>query len=293
MTAVERIHISARGLSFPALCAGDGPLVLLLHGFPDCAGTFTHQLTALAQQGYRAVAPTLRGYDPSCQAADGDYHPLRAAEDALAIVTALGERRAHLVGHDWGAVATYLAAQLSSETWRSITTLAMAHPLGIARSLHRVPHQLKLSWYVLFFQLPGMAEQRLRANDFELIERLWADWSPHYVAPLAIMEGVKATFRKPGVVECALAYYRALFRLRTPAGRQARDLLSRPIAQPLLAIGGRSDGCMSPDLYDFAMTPRFVRSATIERVPSAGHFVHLEAHSDVNDLLLAWLEQHP
>src|SRR5262245_60650250 len=132
---VEEITIQVRGLSFPALscapavpragAAGEGPLVLCLHGVPDCLRTWRLHLPALAAAGYRVVAPALRGYAPGCVSDDATCNALEAARDAVAMVSALGETRAHLVGHDWGALVAYLAGALSAESWRSITTMAV------------------------------------------------------------------------------------------------------------------------------------------------------------------------
>ena len=121
MSEFEALRLHAGPLTFSSLAAGVGPPVLLVHGFPDHARSWRLQLPALAEAGYRAVAPTLRGYEPSSQPADGDYHIVRMAED-------LGGEPVHLVGHDWGAVIAYVAAALAPDRLRSLTTLAIPHP---------------------------------------------------------------------------------------------------------------------------------------------------------------------
>ncbi len=289
LPVIETIEVEARGLTFPALACGDGPLVLCLHGFPDCLRSYRYQLPALAAAGFRAVAPALRGYAPSCQAELRDTHALAAADDVLAMLDALGADRAHLIGHDWGAVAAYLAAARAPERFKSVTTMAVPHPLGLAASLPRVPSQLRYSWYMFFFQLRGVAERVLRARDFALIERLWRDWSPDFDLDERELAAIKNTFAAPGVVEAALAYYRALFQLTSQTSRETRALLSRPITTPMLALTGADDGCMRTELYDYAMGPRWLTNATVERFQGVGHFLHQEDPARVNASILAFL----
>ncbi len=292
MPVMETISVRARGLTFPALACGNGPLVLCLHGFPDCLRSYRFQLPALAEAGFRAVAPALRGYAPSCQAELRDTHVLAAADDALAMLDALGAERAHLIGHDWGAVAAYLAAARAPERFKSVTTMAVPHPLGIATSLHHVPSQLRYSWYMFFFQLRSVPERALRARDFALIEKLWRDWSPGFTPAHAELAAIKSTFAAPGVMESALAYYRALFQLTGDSGRETRALLSRPITTPLLALTGADDGCMRTELYDYAMGSRWFADATVERMQGVGHFLHQEEPARVNARILAFLRAH-
>jgi pimeloyl-ACP methyl ester carboxylesterase len=282
------LTIEARGLSFPALSCGSGELVLCLHGFPDGPRSFRHQLPALAARGYRAVSVTLRGYASGCLPALEHCHALEVARDALAIVQALGATRAHLLGHDWGAVAAYLASALSPSTWASLTTLAVPHPLALVHAIPRVPRQLRLSWYVLFFQLPW-AERAVRARDFALLVKLWRDWSPDHQAPGDELEAMKDVFRAPGVTEAALAYYRNMLGPRSHSARASRKLLQGArLEPPTLAITGARDGCIDTRTYD-AMDARTFRQLRVERVPGAGHFVHQESPELVNALLLAWL----
>jgi len=291
--AIEKLTLKARGVVFPALTCGDGPVVLCLHGFPDCLRSFRFQLPALAAAGYRAVAPALRGYAPSCQSALSDTHVLAAADDALSLLDALGVREAHLVGHDWGAVAAYLAAARAPMRMRSVTTMAVPHPLGMAASLKQVPSQIRHSWYMFFFQLGGVAERALKARDFALIDKLWRDWSPGFVLPSEEMAAIKETFAAPGVVEAALAYYRSLFRVRSETSRETRALLARPISPPLLALTGADDGCIRTELYDYAMGPEWIANGEVERLDGVGHFLHQEDPGRVNARLIAFLREHP
>ena len=173
--------ITANGLEFGFLTVGSGPLALLLHGFPDSAWTWRHLMVDLAEAGYRAVAPFLRGYSPTAVPADGHYQPGAVAADANALHDALGGGDdAVLVGHDWGALASYSAAAHQPERWSRVVTAAVPPPATVAASFLTYD-QLHRSWYMFFFQSP-FADMVVPMDDMAFIDRLWADWSPGYDA---------------------------------------------------------------------------------------------------------------
>jgi pimeloyl-ACP methyl ester carboxylesterase len=139
---MERMTLRHGDLTFSALAVGDGPLVLLLHGFPDHARTFRFQLAALADAGFRAVAPMLRGYEPSSQPADRNYTTTALTSAVVAWLDQLaGAERAHLVGHDWGAAVAYSVASVTPQRLRSLTTIATPPPARLRQGLIRVPRQ--------------------------------------------------------------------------------------------------------------------------------------------------------
>ena len=289
--ASETLTLEASGLRFSALAQGEGPVVLCLHGFPDNLRSFRFQLPALAAAGFRGVAPTLRGYEPSAQPADGDYHIVRMAEDVVGWIDALGQERVHLVGHDWGAVIGYAAAALAPERLITLTTLAIPHP-GRLRSdgIRKLPSQIRTSWYMLFFQLRGIADRAVEARDWALIEKLWRDWSPGWALPADELAAVKRTLAQPGVKRAALAYYRAMFDLRSPAAKQTAQLFDAKIQVPTLALTGALDGCMDTRLHDLALDASdFPAGLQMTRLEDAGHFLHQEKPDEVNRLLLDWL----
>ncbi len=255
MTAsFKQLTLRANGLTFSALEQGSGPVVLCLHGFPDHARSFRFQLPALAGGGFRAIAPTLRGYEPSSQPPDGDYHIVRMAEDVVGWLDDLGEKRVHLVGHDWGAVIAYAVCALAPARFRSLTTLAIPHPGRLfSEGIRRHPGQLRNSWYMFFFQLRGLADFAVEARDWALIEKLWRDWSPGWELPADEMAAVKRTLAQPGVKRAALGYYRASFGLPSPAARETRKLAESKIPLPTLALTGARDGCMDTRLHDVLM----------------------------------------
>lgn len=288
---MERITLRWDGLESTAYAAGSGPVVLCLHGFPDHAGSFRHQLPALAAAGYRAVAPTMRGYEPSSQpdASASSYHPLRLAHDVVAWSRQLSEEPVRVVGHDWGAVATYLALALAPERFARAATIAAAPVDVVQRAPLRLPSQLRLSWYMFFFQLRGIADRAVARNDFAFLERLWRDWSPGWRFDPAELEAVKATFRQPGVLRSALGYYRALFNPFLADSLALSRLARKPCTVPLLAITGASDGCMDTRLHDMLDRSLFPAGLRVERVAGAGHFAHQERPDEVNRLLIDWL----
>src|SRR5512140_3768095 len=194
--------VTANGVRFATLEAGDGPLVLCLHGFPDHARSFRHQLPALAAAGFRAVAPFMRGYAPTESPADGVYQSAVLAQDAVALIGALGYESATIFGHDWGAVAAYGAAILAPEKIAKLVTAAVPHGPSVLNAFLSDYDQQRRSWYMFFFQHP-FADAAVAHDDFRFIERLWQDWSPGWTHPAEEMEALKATFRSPGVAQAA------------------------------------------------------------------------------------------
>jgi pimeloyl-ACP methyl ester carboxylesterase len=284
--------LRAGGLEFSALCQGreDGDVVLCLHGFPDNQRSFRFQLPALAEAGFRAVAPTLRGYEPSSQPSDGDYHMVRMAEDVVGWIDDLGAERVHLVGHDWGAVIGYAAASLAPDRLHSLTTLAIPHPGRLQEGIRQLPSQIRNSWYMIFFQLRGLADWALETRDWALVEKLWRDWSPGWTLPADELAEVKRTLAQTGVKKAALGYYRATFGSRSPAARETAELLAGRIEVPTLALTGALDGCMDTRLHDLVMKDEdFPVGLEVRRFDDAGHFLHQEKPDDVNAVLIPWL----
>jgi pimeloyl-ACP methyl ester carboxylesterase len=286
-------RVRANGLTFATLEAGDGPLVLCLHGFPDHARSFRHQLPALAAAGFRAVAPIMRGYAPTDVPADGPYQSAALAQDTVALIEALGHDRAVLFGHDWGALAAYGAAVLAPERVTRLVTAAVPHGAAFATAFLSNYAQLRRSWYMFFFQTP-FADGAVPFDDFRFLEHLWRDWSPGWEYPPEEMMALKETFRRPGVLPAALGYYRATLnpahQVPELAEVQLRIAMS-PISVRTLYFHGARDGCVGVELLE-GMEQLFPQGLEAVIVPDAGHFVHQEQPEVVNRKLLEFLAGH-
>ncbi|MDQ3337891.1 MAG: alpha/beta hydrolase [Myxococcota bacterium] len=256
--------VEANGLRFGYLEAGKGPLVLLLHGFPDTAYTWDRALPALADAGFRAVAPFMRGYHPTAIPADGRYDTDTLAADAVALIEALGEEHAIVIGHDWGAGAAYGAAAIAPERVKQLVVLAIPHP----RAVTPTP---ALAWKVRhFLTLRGKgAAAKCARDDFALIDELVRRWSRGWQVPPEETARVKAAFREPGCLEAACAYYGTIG-LRLPKSHRL------PITVPTVAFAGETD-MIAPRAYEKARH-MFKGSYEVVQVPG-GHFMHRE-HPD-------------
>lgn len=277
-TMLDERTFTTRTGTFHALFAGpeEAPLALCLHGFPDTARTFERLLVSLAQGGFRAVAPWLRGYAPSTL--EGPFGIDALGHDAVAIADALSPGRpVAIVGHDWGAVAAYRASMLAPARFSAAVASAVPHPLALASNLLAMPRQLRRSWYMAFFQLPR-AELLVARHDFALIDRLWRDWSPGFTPSAEHMADVKRCLAAS--MPAPLAHYRAL---RTELFRRDRAR----IRVPTLHLHGANDGCIGASLGR-GQARWFDGPFESELLEGAGHFSHLEQPDLVERLVLGW-----
>jgi pimeloyl-ACP methyl ester carboxylesterase len=282
--------VRANGVRFATLEAGDGPLVLCLHGFPDTAASFQRQLPALAAAGFRAVAPFMRGYAPTEIPADGRYQSAVLALDAVELISALGYSSACVFGHDWGAIAGYGAAIAAPEKIAKLVTAAVPHGPSVLNAFMTNYEQQRRSWYMFFFQHP-LADAAVAHDDFRFLERLWQDWSPAWRYSAEDLETLKATFRAPGVLQAALGYYRQTLNpaLQDPALAEAQAQIGvAPVPVPSLVFHGARDGCIGSELLE-GMEVLFPRGLRKVVVSDAGHFVHLERPEEVNRILIEFL----
>ncbi len=272
----------------------EGDVVVFLHGFPDDRSTFRHQLHALAEAGHRAIAVSLRGYEPSSIPADGDVSLVRLADDVIAWADDLGVDRVHVVGHDWGAAIGGVTAARHPDRLRSLTMIAVPHVARIPIGVRRVPVQLVKSWYMTFFQLRGVAEWAVSARDWWLVRRLWRRWSPGYDLADVDWLRLRERFELPGVKSSMLAYYRQNATPPVLLGlRRTEAMKLTTIDVATLAITGADDGCIDTRMFDHTMSADdFSSGVRVERIADAGHFVHLERPDVVNTLLLDWIADH-
>jgi pimeloyl-ACP methyl ester carboxylesterase len=280
---VRHRFVEANGVRFHVVEAGDdggrGPLVLLLHGFPEFWYGWRAQLPALARH-FRVAATDLRGYNLSAKPGSGyDYRTL--ASDVPALIRALGAERAHLVGHDWGGVLAWGAASFYPEVVERLAIVNAPHPAAYRRELDRSSIQRLRSWYIALFQVPRLAEWLLTAGAArgvaELLRRSTVDADTFTAADLA---AYRRAILRPGAARATLAYYRAL---RSTSPRRLLDRM-RGVNAATLLIWGVRDVALVPELTEDL--EGWVPDLRVERIAAAGHWVQHEHPETVNRLLL-------
>jgi pimeloyl-ACP methyl ester carboxylesterase len=263
--------------------AGDGPLVVLLHGFPEFWFGWRLQIAPLAAAGFRVVAPDMRGYNLSSRPPGvAPYAADRLAADVRGLVRERGAESALLVGHDWGGTAAWTTAMNHPEVVDRLVILSASHPRSVLKGL-RNPRQLLRLWHFFYFALPGLPELQARAGGWRLFRRFLRDARPPFT-PEEIDRYIEA-WSQPGAATAMINYYRAGTR-QSP--RQAAAAI-RPISAPTLLIWGERDrflgpGVREPDRNDVPGLDR------VEQLPGASHWVHHDEPERVTQLLVDFFD---
>src|SRR5215469_13927712 len=256
--------------------AGDGPLVILLHGFPEFWYGWRQQIKPLAAAGFRVVAPDMRGYNLSSRPADvAAYDTDQLTADIRGLIHERGAESALLVGHDWGGSVAWATAMSHPEVVDRLAILNAAHPRKLSQGLHH-PGQLRKSWYFFFFDLPELPEGVVRSDHWRFFRHFLRDAHPAYTAE-DIDHYVEA-WSQPGAATGMINYYRSS--VRTPPKRA--EAVLRPIDAPTLVIWGQQDRYLGEELAepDRDDVPNLDR---VERLPGASHWVHHDEHERVTD----------
>lgn len=296
MANQETLDVALPRLRMHALAWGppDGRLMLCLHGFPDSAHSWRRVAPLLAKAGCRVVAPFMRGYAPSGVPADGNYHVGALVSDVLDLYDAVsGGPDAVLVGHDWGAFAANAVAAYPNSPFESVVSMSVP-PLaamsqarfGVARTARMGLIQLRMSWYIMYFQLPGLPERTLH----RVIPRLWRDWSP---AGTDVAEDVAMTLAALSTPErraAAVGYYRALVRpgdINGPYAEFERYLRELPCA-PILYLHGSDDGAMQVG-YTEQLSRALPAGSVVQTIDGAGHFLQVDRPAEVAAAILDYV----
>ncbi|HTV25612.1 MAG TPA: alpha/beta hydrolase [Polyangiaceae bacterium] len=275
------VHVN--GVRLHYVHAGTGPLVVLLHGFPEFWYAWRRQIRRLAAAGYCVIAPDLRGYNLSTKpTAVGAYRLRVVADDIRDLIASTGAKHASIVGHDWGAAVAWATAMRHPECVERLAILNGPHPVRMLLGLSN-PEQLRRSAYILFFQLPWLPEYMTRRHGWKALLSVFersgalARWAPSEVA------AYRQAYQKEGAITAMINYYRALLRPTLASW-------PRRVDAPVLVLWGQRDPYLASWL---ARPPRaWAPRARVEFLPEQGHFIQHEAPGWVAERLIAFLQDN-
>ncbi|MFI9008930.1 alpha/beta fold hydrolase [Actinosynnema sp. NPDC053489] len=285
--------VSANGIRLHVAELGEGPLVLLLHGFPEFWWTWRHQLVSIAEAGYRAAAVDLRGYGDSDKPPRG-YDGFTLAGDVAGLVKALGAPRAHLVGHSWGGMLAWTVAATHSRLVHSVTAVAAPHPLALRRAIRRHPRrQGRASAHLFRSQLPLYPERWLTRDRGAAVAGMLTAWGgPKWrVSPEfdEVVRRNREAFLVPGVAHSSLEYHRWAVRSQLRGdGRRFAEAVDRRLDVPVLQLHGALDPVVLESTAAGSTTWAGARS-TYRVLPEVGHFPHQEAPNTTSRVITDFL----
>jgi pimeloyl-ACP methyl ester carboxylesterase len=273
--------IMTNGIRMHYVTQGNGPLIVLLHGFPEFWYSWRYQLPFLAERGYTVVAPDLRGYNDTDKPRTG-YDVPTLLRDIAGLIKGLGQEKAVIVGHDWGGVLAWAFAMSYPQMTERLIVMNAPHPQAMQRAF-RTLKQLRKSWYIFAFQLPWLPENALlRNNAYEIGRMLKGAAVQKSAFPNEVLATYQEAMSKPGAMTAALNYYRQL--IRHPL-RSAKNYAS--IGVPTLLIWGEQDIALGIELtYGLE---QWVPNIQIKRIPDSGHWVQQEKPELVNTLMAEFL----
>lgn len=274
---VKTMEVGGVEIAYIDYGPSDGTAVLLIHGFPDSARLWRHQIPVLAEAGYQVIAPDLRGFGRSGRPLQvEEYIMPRILNDLTTLLDTVGAEKAHVVGHDWGAAIAWALALRRPERLRTLTALSVGHPSAFAMAGLA---QRQKSWYILLFQFEGVAEEWLSQNDWFWLRR-WSDSDEveYWIEDLG----------RPGALTAGLNFYRANM---PPESLLKPPPPYPPLEMPVMGVWSSED----PALTEIQMTASgefVVGEWSYQRIEGVGHWVPFEAPDQLNALLLDWFATH-
>ena len=276
-------YIDVNGIRLHYVTQGKGPLIVLMHGFPEFWYSWRYQIPFLADHGYSVVAPDLRGYNETDKPRKG-YDIPTLLRDIEELVKGLGHQKATIVGHDWGGMLAWAFAMDYPAMTESLIVMNAPHPAAMMREM-RTLKQLRKSWYVFAFQIPWLPEYMLGRNNANEIGRVLRGAALQKSAfPSEVTARYQEAMSKPGAIKAALSYYRQLF-WRLPFSFRSYDA---QISAPTLLIWGEQDIALGIELT--TGLELCVSNIQIKRIPDSGHWVQQEQPEKVNQYMLDFLQ---
>ncbi len=279
--------IITNGIRMHYVTQGTGELVVLLHGFPEFWYSWRHQILFLAEQGYRVVAPDLRGYNDTDKPRKG-YNVSTLLRDIVGLIKGLGEEKAIIVGHDWGGALAWEFATRYPQMTERLIIINAPHPAAFARDL-RTPQQLRKSWYAFAFQIPWLPEFLLGRNHAAFIGKMiYAAAVQKTAFPPEVLAKYQDAMSKPRALTASINYYRSAFSVGTMF-TTLRNRVQTNINAPTLLIWGDQDIALGVNLT--RGLEQWVPNLRIKHLPDSGHWVQEEKPEEVNTFLLEFLSQ--
>jgi pimeloyl-ACP methyl ester carboxylesterase len=286
--SIRHERVAANGLRFHVLAAGQGDrLALCLHGFPELAFSWRHQLPVLAEEDWLAWAPDLRGYGETDRPVGRDEYAIeKLMDDVAGLIDASGARETLLIAHDWGGVIAWCFAIRKIRPLARLAILNLPHPACFERALSRGWRQRLRSWYVLFFQIPWLPEKLFGMRKARLIGDAFRNMAVHKENfPDEVLDVYRRAALQPGALTAMINYYRALV---SGGGHRRQRSLGYPVLDTkTLMIWGEQDTAL--DISTLEGTEEFVTDLELHRLPDASHWVQQDAPEKVNEILRKWL----
>jgi pimeloyl-ACP methyl ester carboxylesterase len=286
----ERFTLGS-GLNMRVARAGvpGAPLIVMLHGFPECWYSWRHQLRALSAS-FDCAAPEMRGYgETDAPRGVANYALDKLVGDVAELVQAMGRERAVIVGHDWGGGVAWATALMRPEIVERLIVLNCPHLKRFSEELRRNPRQMLRSWYMLFFQVPGLPERMFRARNYAALDRALKEGTVHKGAITDDdMRYFHEAFRNPYSITAAINYYRANFRSGFLARAGENQWIDRKIAAPTMLIWGEQDFALGKELT-YRMEGLFSGPFELRYIPDSGHWVQQERPDLVNQYIAEFL----
>jgi pimeloyl-ACP methyl ester carboxylesterase len=282
---LEHQFVTTNGVKLHVVTSGpkEGPLVVLLHGFPEYWKGWKSQIPALVKAGYRVIIPDQRGYNTSEKPPKiSDYDIDLLAQDILGLIDHEGREKAHIIGHDWGAVVAWWMGIHHSERINKLAILNVPHPLVMRRHLLTNPTQLKKSWYILFFQIPKVPERLFARNGGKkMLDALKATSNPGSFTD-EDLAGYAESWANKGCPTAMVNWYRAMMR------RVAQSQESQRVSVPTQMIWGKQDVALGSEMA--APSIAYCDQGQLEIIEEATHWVQHDAPQRVNKILLGFLK---